>query len=123
MYNYDMNEKLLEKCTTVKSLLDSDSNFMGLNRVNDLINESVEVAFLSFTMNNIFAELEYNQEKKSSAKTISDIRKRYSEAKRNLYAHPLVVEYHAHYKNVREIMDYLNRTLFGYILVEAKTCG
>ena len=118
-----MNETLLSKCITLRNSILDCSLFVGLSKSNVLINTSDEVGFLSFSMNNALAELEYAEEKGLPQRNVIDLRQKYSKAKANLYNHPLVVEYHSYYKKVREITDYINRVLFKYIINEVTLCA
>ena len=117
-----MTELLLTKCLELRFALRKQSCFVQLEKSNSLLNESEEVAFQSFLMNNAQAAVEYALEKGSNSKEISLLRKKFSEAKKTLYLNPLVVEYHVHYKKTRDILSYLNKRIYLHFESEAHLC-
>ena len=117
-----MNERILNSCAELKAAVGKSQDFVELERLNDLINNSDEISYLSFLMNNSQAQLEYAQEKGGSKEEIAALRVKFSEAKAKLYSFEIVSEYHRRYRKVQDILAYLNKRVFLHIESECQKC-
>lgn len=108
-----MNKELLDCLFLLKEAIEKDSRILHLNELDKKINENDEIMKLAYKKD--MALLSYEDSLKhfkEDSKEVKDAQKALYEAKLSLDKHPLVIEYNNAYKQVRELYNKINETLF-----------
>ena len=109
-----MTNDVYLKATQLKQLLEKDERIIALNEIEKRMNEDEEVMALAYQKDmaavNYSDTLNHFSEMSDEAK---EALKKLHLAKYNLDNHPLVREYMAKYKEVRELYDEINKILFS----------
>jgi len=118
-----MNKEILNRAIDLKLLLDGDKAIVALRQIEAELTTDENVSYLSFLMNNSSSEVEYLEEKGASKEELSLARRRYSDAKKKLYELPIVKEYNASFRKVRDITDLINKQIFQRVIRANHVCG
>ena len=108
-----MNSDLLNSLNKLRDALDNDPRILKLDELDKKLNNNEEVMKLAYQKD--MTLLSYEDSVKhfgENSKEASDAQKRLYEAKLSLDNHPLVKEYNSAYKEVRELYNKINETLF-----------
>ena len=109
-----MEERLLEKIEELKLALSTDKRIISLNEKEKMMSESKEVQALSKTMEEAQEKYSLSLSRYGFDGKQSEIdRKALYFAKKNLDEHPLVKDYLASYKIVRELYSKIDEEIFS----------
>ena len=118
-----MNDSLLNSLNELKIALNNDERVLRLNELDKKLNNDEDVMRLAYKKD--IALIGYEDAIKhfgENSKEASKAQKALHEAKLNLDSNELVKEYNSAYKEVRELYDMINETLFRKF-VSKKECS
>ena len=109
-----MTDELYLKVNHIKEMLDSDPRVVRLNELEIQMDNDKEVMALAYRKDSKAVAYSdalnhFGEESEMTQKTLKELH----QAKLDLDSHPLVKEYLAAYKEVRELYDAINEILFG----------
>lgn len=109
-----MENDIYLQAEKLKDSLKADSRVIHLEKLEKKMNENEEVMLLAYKKD--VAASEYSDTLNhfsDDSEEVKKARQKLHEAKTDLDMHPLVKEYLAAYKEVRELYDEINEVLFG----------
>ena len=114
-----MEEYLYLKAKKLKESLNNDQRIIRLNKLEKKMDENEEVMALAYKKD--MASIEYSDALNHYPENSEEVQKalqKLHESKLNLDNHPLVKEYLAAYKEVRELYAKINEILFSNFAAE-----
>lgn len=109
-----MDIKLLELTNNLKKEIENDQRVILLNNLDKEISSNEEIMSLAYKKD--VASTNYSdllKIYKDDSREVVNARKALYEAKKNLDSHPLIVSYNKAYRDVKELLDEINKSLFN----------
>lgn len=108
-----MDNALLESLEKLKVAINNHPSILKLNEINEKLNNDEEVMKLAYKKDLALTAYEdATKYFKDDSDEVRTAQKNLYEAKLNLDNHPLVKQYNASYKEVRELYNKINEQLF-----------
>ncbi len=118
-----MNIELANELYVLKRLIDNDPRVLKLNSADNSLSNNDEACSLAYKKQE--SEIKYSDALKyfpENSKEVNGAQKELFIAKKHIDELPITREYYAAYKDVRELYNYINETLFAELNKRMHNC-